>query len=128
MFRRLHQGDFGEREVGWLVEVSQQSLDRTRPEVYCEALLSGRLEIYEAFNKGLIGLSKTETVLWLEFIVGRGLLDKHTPEIVAWLREQAQGRRIEALSHKAPMTRRMIAAGFDPVAQHLRLSDAQRTT
>jgi hypothetical protein len=126
--RRLRQGDFGEREVGWLVQVSQESLDRTPPEVYCEALIEGRLEVYEAFGKGLIGISKTPTVLWLEFIVGRGLLDQHTPEITAWLREQAAGRRIEALSHKAPMTRRMIAAGFSPVAQHLRLSDAERTT
>lgn len=128
MFRRLVQGDFGEREVGWLVEVSQQSLDRTRPEVYCEALIDGRLEVYDAFGKGLIGVSKTPDVLWLEFIVGRGLLSKHTPDIIEWLRVQAQGRRIEALSHKAPMTRRMIAAGFQPTAQHLRLSDAQRTT
>lgn len=124
MFRRLHQGDFGEREVGWLVEVSKQSLDKTHPEVYCRALLDGRLEVYDAFGKGLIGVSKTPDVMWLEFIVGRGLLPKHTPEIIAWLREQAAGRRIEALSHKAPMTRRMIAAGFAPMAQHLRLSDA----
>jgi len=124
VFERLRQGDFGEREVGWLVRVSQESLDRTPPEVYCEALIDGRLEVYRAFDKGLIGISKTDPVLWLEFIVGRRLLDQHTPEIVAWLREQAAGRRIEALSHKAPMTRRMIAAGFQSKAQHLRLSDA----
>jgi len=122
--RRLLQGDFGEREVGWIVQVSQESLDKTPPEVYCEALISGRLEVYEAFGKGLIGLSKTDDVLWLEFIVGRGLLDKHTPEIIEFLRREAAGRRIEALSHKKPMTRRMIAAGFAPMAQHLRLSDA----
>lgn len=106
--------------MGWLLEAADTSLDSADISVYTSGLVSGALGVWCLWDSGIIGLSRTTKVLYVEFLVGKDLTE-HRDEILVWLKKTAEGRRIEALPSRPGMIRRLEQMGFKPVSTLMRL-------
>ena|SRR5215207_169547 len=120
MIEQLSQDDLGEREMGWLRHAAETSLDSADVSLYTTSISTGALGVFLLWDEALLGLSRTNKVLFVEFLVGKDMTRRRT-KIMEWLVEQAAGRRVEALPSRPGMIRRLEQLGFKPVSTLMRL-------
>jgi len=120
MIEQLSMDDIGEREMGWLRTAAETSLDKADVTLYTTSISTGALGVFLLWDEAIIGLSRTNKVLFVEFLVGDDMTRRRRA-IVDWLVEQAAGRSIEALPSRSGMIRRLEQLGFKPVSTLMRL-------
>jgi hypothetical protein len=120
MIQQLSADDLDERVMGWLSEAAKTSLDSADVSLYTTSISTGALGVWLLWNEAIIGLSRTNKVLFVEFLVGKSMTPRRK-EILGWLKGQAAGRRVEALPSRIGMVRRLEQLGFKPVSTLMRL-------
>lgn len=121
LFTRLSLEDLKDQHREWLVTACEGSLDEATIEMYTQAIRTNMMALWDLGGRGIMGLSRTNKVLWVEFVVGKDL-ESLCEAIVLLLQREASGRRIEALPSRKGMVRVLERLGFKPVSTLMRLS------
>lgn len=117
--KRLFLQDLTDEHLTLLLKVIQYSVD-IQIEDWLDQLQTGYLAVYEiADGKGLVGLKRRGDSVFVEFLVGEDL-KPYTHEIVAWLKEIAEGKTIEAFVTRKGLVKYYAMLGFKNIGTWMR--------
>lgn len=118
--QRVFADTLTDEDRSWLALAAEGSIDRAQIGTYTAGIESGRMGLWRINEAGLIALTRTNEVLWVEFLVGDNL-GPFKGAILDFLRREAQHRRIECLPSRKGMTELLKRLGFKEVTVLMRL-------
>lgn len=120
MIERVLVPQLTDEDRAWLALAAEGSIDEATIQTYENGIASGDMGLWRINNAGLLGLTRTDKVLWVEFIIGDDLMD-HAETILTHIKDLAQHRRIECLPSRKGMIRLLRKLGFQEITCLMRL-------
>lgn len=118
MIRRIAPRDLTDQQKDWLLAAAEEATDEIAPEELIQRIMANDLGVWDINGDGIIGLTRTDKVLWVELL--RGDVKPHKDELMTWLVGLAAGRRIEGLPNRPGMVKVLEKLGFKPIATLMR--------
>lgn len=117
--KRLFLADLTDYHLKLLLKVVEYSRNETI-EDWMREVESGYLGMYEICDgKGLIGLKRFSTHVFVSFLVGEEL-KPYTDQFIPWLKEISGGMPIEALVTRKGLVKYYEMLGFEPLGTWMR--------